>query len=88
MSKFDKARLVVSGLGGAVYIAEILKQPNLMSSTNRRMVPEQEFIDAMLHWLHHHQGTMQEPLEISIDGVVCAKLELTRAGRKKLKLVT
>lgn len=42
-------KLMVSGLGGKVYIGKTTKTPHVMSS-DRVEVPEDEFINAVLVW--------------------------------------
>lgn len=50
IKKFEKTHLVVSGLGGNVYIADITKTPHVMSQT-RKEVPESEFFSAIIDYL-------------------------------------
>lgn len=49
MAAADKYHIVVPGVFGSVYIAKLTKTPNLMSS-DRRKVPEEEFIDAIIQY--------------------------------------
>lgn len=42
-------KLMVSGLGGKVFIGKPTKTPHVMSS-DRVVVPEEEFINAVLVW--------------------------------------
>jgi hypothetical protein len=57
MAKADDYKLVVSGLGGVPYISKVskAKQKGLKEGTgvmlsDRRQIPEEEFINALLQW--------------------------------------
>lgn len=52
MAAADKYQIMVSGLGGRVYIGTPSKKPGVMSS-NRRIVDDSEFITAILQWAEH-----------------------------------
>lgn len=52
MAEIQDYELLVSGIGGTVYIAKKTKTPHVMSST-RKKIEEGEFINVLLNWVTH-----------------------------------
>lgn len=73
MAIADKYRLLVAGLSGSVWIAKLTKQPYLMS-TDRRKVPEEEFINAVIQYTVSKLELGAKTLQITEDGNVIAEI--------------
>ncbi len=76
MATIENYRLVVSGMMGSVYIAQLSKKPGLMTS-NRRKVPKEEFIAAVLQWTLAEIGDKKDGiLSITVDDKVVAEIHI------------
>lgn len=73
MHAAEKYHLIVSGLGGTVYIAKLTKTPYIMSE-DRRKVPLPEFISAILQYTLSQIKEKDDTMSITIDGKVVAEV--------------
>lgn len=75
MSAAEKYRLCVSGLMGTVYIAKLTKTPYIMSQ-DRRKVPIEEFISAILQYTLSQIKEKDDTMSITIDEKVVAEIKI------------
>lgn len=73
MAAAEKYHLVVSGLMGTVYIAKLTKTPHLMSQ-DRRQVPPEEFLQAVLTYTLSRLKENSDTLTISVDDKIVAEI--------------
>ena len=82
MAKIQDYSLLVSGLGGTVYIAKKTKQPNIMSA-DRVKVPEGEFINAVVTWAVSKIQKGKGALVIQDEDGPIAEITITRKSLLK-----
>lgn len=82
MAKIQDYSLLVSGLGGTVYIAKKTKQPNIMSA-DRVIVPEGEFINAVVTWAAARVKKGENTLVIEDNDGPIAEITITRKSLLK-----
>ncbi len=75
MAAAEKYKLLVSGLGGNVYIAKETKQPHVMG-LDRRVVPKGEFINAILQWTVPQLEKKADTLQITGPNGLVAEIKI------------
>ena len=84
MPQADKYKLVVSPLSGTVFISAISKKdPNCMTD-DRRVVPKNEFLAAIMHYAEHETSdSKSDTMNITCGGEVVAEIKLLKKKVKK-----
>lgn len=67
MSAIDSYHIIVSGLGGKIYLAKPLKSEPYVMSSQRKLVDESEFIAAIEQWAKHKLKNENDLIEITSE---------------------
>lgn len=73
MAGIQDYELLVSGLGGNVYIAKKTKQTHVMSS-NRKLIDKSDFINVLLNWTVTQLKNGSNTLQITTGDTVTAEI--------------
>lgn len=85
MPTADNYKIVVTLITGSVYIAKFSKKNAQLMTDDRRKVPPQEFLEAVIMYTDHRlKDEKSNIMSITIDGIAVAEVKLLRDNLKKV----